>query len=143
LDAVSSWWVNIHGHANEYIANAIAEQAHTLEHVIFAGFTHEPAVRLAKNLMTILSENQSKIFYSDNGSTAVEVAIKMAFQYWHNQGIRKRKVVVLEGAYHGDTFGAMSVGERGLFTEPFQPYLFDVLTLDFPTGSNDDVIIEK
>jgi adenosylmethionine-8-amino-7-oxononanoate aminotransferase len=143
IDAVSSWWVNIHGHSNKFIANAIAEQAQKLEHVIFAGFTHEPAVRLAKNLMGILPKNQSKIFYSDNGSTAVEVAIKMAFQYWYNQGIRKQKIVVLEGAYHGDTFGAMSVGERGLFTAPFQPFLFDVLTLDFPTGENDDFVIEQ
>jgi adenosylmethionine-8-amino-7-oxononanoate aminotransferase len=143
VDAVSSWWVNIHGHANAAIAAAISAQAQTLEHVIFAGFTHAPAVRLAQNLMTILPSNQSKIFYSDNGSTAVEVAIKMAFQYWHNQSISKQKVIVLDGAYHGDTFGAMSVGERGLFTEPFKPYLFDVLTLDFPDGLNDERIIQQ
>lgn len=108
IDAVSSWWVNIHGHNNLAVANAIGEQAKKLEHVIFAGFTHEPAIRLAENLLSILPTNQSKVFFSDNGSTAVEVALKMAIQYWHNQGIHhKTKIVALEGAYHGDTFGSM------------------------------------
>ena len=126
LDAIGSWWVNLHGHANEYIAEKIAGQARTLEHVIFAGFTHEPAITLAERLLAILPAGMSKIFYSDNGSTAVEVALKMAFQYWHNQGIAKRKIIALDGAYHGDTFGAMAVGERGAFTAPFQPFLFEV-----------------
>ena len=89
IDAVSSWWTNLHGHANPYIANAIAQQAHNLEHVIFAGFTHEPAIKLSENLLTILPKNQSKLFFSDNGSTAVEVGIKMALQYWYNNGIPK------------------------------------------------------
>ena len=84
IDVISSWWVNIHGHSHPYIAQAIAEQANKLEHVIFAGFTHEPAIRLAERLLDILPDNQSKIFFSDNGSTATEVAIKMAFQYFHN-----------------------------------------------------------
>src|SRR5215813_3695116 len=86
IDAVSSWWVNIHGHSNPVIANAIFEQAKKLEHVIFAGFTHQPAIQLSENLLNILPGNQTKIFFSDNGSTAVEVALKMAIQYWHNQG---------------------------------------------------------
>jgi adenosylmethionine-8-amino-7-oxononanoate aminotransferase len=142
IDAVSSWWVNLHGHGNEHLADAIARQAAKLEHVIFAGFTHEPAITLAKNLLSILPENQSKVFFSDNGSTAVEVALKMSFQYWHNLGIRKRKVIALNGAYHGDTFGSMSVGERGLFTTPFDPYLFDVQFIDFPDGSNEQHILK-
>jgi adenosylmethionine---8-amino-7-oxononanoate aminotransferase len=132
LDAISSWWVNLHGHSHEHIARAIYEQASTLEHVIFAGFTHEPAVRLAERLLAILPANQDKVFYSDNGSTAVEVALKMAFQYWHNQGITKRKVIAMDGSYHGDTFGAMSVGDRNVFITPFVPYLFNVEFIPFP-----------
>jgi adenosylmethionine-8-amino-7-oxononanoate aminotransferase len=143
IDAVSSWWVNLHGHANPHIQRAIAKQAATLEHVIFAGFTHEPAIRLAQNILKILPSNQHKVFYSDNGSTAVEVAIKMAIQHWHNKGIKKKKIIALHGAYHGDTFGAMAVGERGLFTSPFQPYLFDVDFVDFPDGNNDNLVIDQ
>lgn len=136
IDAVSSWWVNLHGHSHPHIAAAVARQAASLEHVIFAGFTHEPAIKLAEMLITVLPENQQKIFYSDNGSTAVEVALKMAFQYWHNQGKPKRRVIALDGAYHGDTFGAMSVGERGAFTAPFAQHLFEVDFLPFPHKEN-------
>src|SRR5260221_2269610 len=137
IDAVSSWWVNLHGHSHPVIAKAIAEQAKKLEHVIFAGFTHEPAIRLAENLLSILPKNQSKIFFSDDGSTAVEVALKMAIQYWHNQGIKnKTKIIALEGAYHSDTIRSMSVGERAAFTNPFASYLFSVDFIDFPTEDN-------
>jgi adenosylmethionine---8-amino-7-oxononanoate aminotransferase len=132
IDAVSSWWVNLHGHSNELIAEAIAAQARKLEHVIFAGFTHEPAIQLSENLLSILPANQSKIFFSDNGSTAVEVALKMSFQYWSNQDVKKTKVIALQGAYHGDTFGAMSVGERSIFTNPFSDFLFDTVFIAFP-----------
>lgn len=143
IDAISSWWVNIHGHCNPVIAKAIGEQAKKLEHVIFAGLTHEPAIRLSENLLSILPENQSKIFFSDDGSTAVEVALKMAIQFWHNQGIKnKKKIVALEGAYHGDTFGSMSVGERSAFTAAFSPYLFEVEFIDFPAGQNEEKVIE-
>ena len=137
IDAVSSWWVNLHGHSNPYIAKAIARQAKKLEHVIFAGFTHEPAIRLSENLLSILPENQTKVFYSDNGSTAVEVGLKMAFQYWHNQDIQKKKIIALKGAYHGDTFGSMSVGERSIFTNPFSSYLFETLFITFPDIENE------
>jgi adenosylmethionine---8-amino-7-oxononanoate aminotransferase len=143
IDAVSSWWVNLHGHSNPAIANAIADQAKKLEHVIFAGFTHEPAIRLSQNLLSILPANQAKVFFSDNGSTAVEVALKMAIQYWRNQGIAKRKIVAIEGAYHGDTFGSMSVGDRGIFTEPFFSYLFDVGFIPFPSKENEATVIKK
>jgi adenosylmethionine---8-amino-7-oxononanoate aminotransferase len=142
IDAISSWWVNIHGHAHPYLAKAIAAQASTLEHVIFAGFTHQPAIQLAKNLLTILPQNQSKIFFSDNGSTAVEVALKMAIQYWDNQRISKRKIIAFDGAYHGDTFGSMSVGSRGLFTNPFSDFLFDVNFIDFPDGNNHNTVFD-
>lgn len=142
IDAVSSWWVNIHGHANKHIADAIHKQALELEHVIFAGFTHEPAVRLAKNLMSILPDNYSKVFFSDNGSTSIEVALKMAFQYWYNQGMEhKTKVIALDGAYHGDTFGSMSVSDRCGFTKPFFPFLFDIEELEFPTEENFEQVL--
>lgn len=136
IDAISSWWVNLHGHANPTIAKAIADQATKLEHVIFAGFTHEPAIRLAQNLKSILPVNQEKIFFSDNGSTAVEVALKLAIQFWHNQEVRKNKIVAFEGSYHGDTFGSMSVGSRGSFNNAFEPFLFDVEFIPVPTDEN-------
>jgi adenosylmethionine-8-amino-7-oxononanoate aminotransferase len=132
IDAISSWWVNLHGHGHTYIAEAIYRQALTLEHVIFAGFTHEPAIRLAERLLQLLPGPMERVFFSDNGSTAVEVAIKMALQFWYNQGIEKRKIIALSGAYHGDTFGAMSVGQRNDFTKPFFPWLFEVKFIDFP-----------
>lgn len=141
IDAVSSWWVNIHGHSNEKIADAIHKQALEMEHAIFAGFTHEPAVQLAQNLLSILPPTYSKIFFSDNGSTSIEVAIKMALQYWYNQGnTKKRKVIALEGAYHGDTFGAMSVGDRSGFTKPFFSMLFDVDFIPLPTAENFEAV---
>ncbi len=140
LDAISSWWVNIHGHGHPYIAEKIHEQALKLEHVIFTGFTHEPAVFLAKRLMPILPGNFSKLFYSDNGSTAVEVAIKMAIQYWSNKsgpkGRRRKKILALNHSYHGDTFGAMSVSDRSIFTLPFQEWLFEVQFVDAPAKEN-------
>lgn len=140
LDAVSSWWVNIHGHGNKTIAEAIAAQALKMEHVIFAGFTHEPAVKLCENILSILPSNQQKCFFSDDGSTAVEVGLKMALQFWFNKGIKRGKVIAIDGAYHGDTFGSMSLGERGMFNKPFHPYLFDVETIDFPTRENEEAV---
>lgn len=142
IDAVSSWWVNLHGHSNPVIAEALAQQARKLEHVIFAGFTHEPAIKLSENLLSILPD-QSKVFFSDNGSTAVEVALKMAIQYWKNQNIEKKKIIAIEGAYHGDTFGSMSVGDRGLFTAPFTSYLFDVEFISFPDERNENIALKK
>ncbi|AUD03255.1 adenosylmethionine--8-amino-7-oxononanoate transaminase [Spirosoma pollinicola] len=143
LDVISSWWVNIHGHAHPHIAKRVSEQLQTLEHVIFAGFTHEPAVELAERLLAILPSNQSKIFYSDNGSTAVEVALKMAFQYWHNLGRPRKKIVAFENAYHGDTFGAMAVSGRSAFTAPFVPFLFDVEYLPVPTPSQEEAVLQQ
>lgn len=133
IDAISSWWVNLHGHSNEFIAASIAKQAGTLEHVIFAGFTHTPAVELAEKLIQILPPHFSKIFFSDNGSTAVEVAIKMALQYWHNRGItNKIKIIAFDNAYHGDTFGAMSAGARSTFNAAFNQLLFEVHHIPVP-----------
>ena len=141
IDAVSSWWVNIHGHAHPYIAQNVADQLLKLEHTIFAGFTHEPAVLLAERLLGILPNNQAKIFYSDNGSTAVEVAIKMALQYWSNKGQPKNKIIALEHAYHGDTFGAMSVSARSSFTHPFSSLLFDVIHIPFPAKGMEHITL--
>lgn len=143
IDAISSWWVNIHGHCHPKITEAIAEQAAKLEHVIFAGFTHQPAIELAEGLLSILPSNQSKIFYSDNGSTAVEVALKMTIQYWYNKGEERKKFIAIDGAYHGDTFGSMSVGERGDFTRPFFNHLFDVDFIDFPYEDDEVNILEQ
>jgi adenosylmethionine-8-amino-7-oxononanoate aminotransferase len=137
IDAISSWWVTLHGHAHPYIADRIYEQAKTLEQVIFAGFTHEPAVQLAERLLTMLPGPFAKVFYSDDGSTATEVAIKMAIQYWWNKGYSKRnKVLAFNGSYHGDTFGAMSISDRSIFTLAFRNKLFDVIFIDTPAGVN-------
>jgi adenosylmethionine---8-amino-7-oxononanoate aminotransferase len=133
IDAISSWWVNLHGHSHPHIAEKVSAQLRTLEHVIFAGFTHSPAVELAEKLAGKLPGDQRRIFYSDNGSTAVEVAIKMALQYWVNRGEPRNKVIALKGAYHGDTFGAMSVSGRSAFTAAFEPFLFDVEFIDVPS----------
>ncbi len=137
LDAISSWWVNLHGHAHPYIAARIAEQAATLEHVIFTGFTHEPAVSLAERILPLLPGKMARCFYSDNGSTAVEVALKMAIQYWRNKNRpEKKKIIAFRNAYHGDTFGAMSVSGRGLFTDAFREFLFEVTVIDTPQPEN-------
>jgi adenosylmethionine-8-amino-7-oxononanoate aminotransferase len=141
IDAISSWWVNIHGHAHPHIAENIYRQALMLEHVIFTGFTHEPAVHLAERLLPLLPGDFTRVFYSDNGSTAVEVAIKMAIQYWSNRGVNRRKILAFHHSYHGDTFGAMSVSERGLFTDAFREYLFDVVFLDTPAPENLDHLL--
>ncbi|WP_077922071.1 adenosylmethionine--8-amino-7-oxononanoate transaminase [Spirosoma sp. 209] len=143
LDMIASWWVNLHGHANPYIAQRVSEQLNTLEHVIFADFTHQPAVELAERLLAILPTGQAKIFYSDNGSTAVEVALKMAFQYWYNLGQPRQKVIALEGAYHGDTFGAMAVSGRSAFTAPFTPFLFDVEYLPVPVPGQEEAVLRQ
>lgn len=143
IDAVSSWWVTLHGHAHPYIAQRVYEQLNTLEQVIFAGFTHEPAIQLSENLLKLLPSNQQKVFYTDNGSTAVEVALKMCIQYHANRGQKKSKILAFRHAYHGDTFGAMSVSARGVWTEPFGHLLFDVFFIDVPTTDNlDDLCLE-
>ena len=144
IDAVSSWWVNIHGHSHPHIAKKVAEQLQVLEHVIFAGFTHEPAVLLAERLLPLLPGKQEKVFYSDNGSTAVEVAIKMCLQFWTNTSKPPRtKIIAFKDAYHGDTFGAMSVSGRSIFTDPFKSLLFDVEFIDLPNAQNIAQLISK
>ncbi len=137
IDAISSWWVNTHGHGHPYLAEKIYEQALQLEQVIFAGFTHEPAVQLSERLLAHLPANFERVFFSDNGSTAVEVAIKMALQFYHNQGnTKRRKILAFQDAYHGDTFGAMSLGAPSSFNAPFQDMLFEVEFLPSPQDTD-------
>jgi adenosylmethionine-8-amino-7-oxononanoate aminotransferase len=143
IDAVSSWWVNIHGHSHPYIAQKVFEQLQTLEHVIFAGFTHPQAVKLAENLLSIIPKNQKKVFFSDNGSTAVEVALKMCLQFWSNQNQKRTKILAFHNAYHGDTFGAMAVSGRSAFTAAFDSLLFDVEFIDLPNQENLESIKAK
>lgn len=139
IDAVASWWMNLHGHSHPYIAEALYKQALELEHVIFANFTHEPAVRLGERLLQYLPAEQSRIFYSDNGSTSVEVALKMALQFYYNQGqTQRQRFIALEGAYHGDTFGAMAVGARSAFSAPFDLLLFDVDFIPCPLPGQEE-----
>ena len=138
IDAISSWWVCLHGHSHPHIAKKIQEQLARLDHVLFAGFTHAPAVELAERLLQKMPENHAKLFFSDNGSTAVEVGLKMAIQYWVNRGIEKRRIIALENGYHGDTVGAMSASGRGAFVQPFAPFLFEVSHLPAPTPGHEE-----
>src|SRR5215470_11420365 len=133
IDAISSWWVNLHGHANPRIASAIAEQARRMEHVIFAGFTHEPAEKLAEGLRKWLAPQLTHLFFSDDGSTAVEVALKIAMQHFSNSGRPEKKAIVaLEHGYHGDTAGAMSVSDDSPFTDAFRSMRFPVHRVPSP-----------
>ena len=144
-DLVSSWWVNLHGHAHPAIADAIAHQARTLEHVLFAGFTHAPAAQLASALVQQLPASLQRVFFSDNGSTATEIALKMAYQVWFNRQQAQRTLfLAFEGGYHGDTFGAMAAGRQSGFFDPFKPFLFDVKLLPYPeTWEGDEQVQAK
>jgi adenosylmethionine---8-amino-7-oxononanoate aminotransferase len=143
MDCISSWWVNLHGHAHPKIAEAIYQQAQQLEHVIFAGFTHDPAEQLAEALIAKLPPGFSRVFFSDNGSTAVEVALKMAYQYWINHNQKRQTFLAFEGSYHGDTVGAMSVGGRSLFSDVYRSLLFDVEYLPFPDTCIGDILVAE
>jgi adenosylmethionine---8-amino-7-oxononanoate aminotransferase len=144
LDGISSWWVNIHGHSHPVLNGALAGQAGRLEHVMFAGCTHEPAVRLAERLLALLPDRLRRVFYSDNGSTAVEVALKMAHQYWRNLGQAGRTTfIALHDAYHGDTVGAMSVSEVSVFTQAFTPLLFPILRVEASVESVERTLRER
>jgi adenosylmethionine-8-amino-7-oxononanoate aminotransferase len=142
IDGISSWWVTTHGHCHPRIAAAIARQAGQLDQLIFAGYTHEPAEAVARGLVDLMPQAPGRdplahLFFSDSGSTAVEVALKMALGYWHNRaldglGEARNRILVLEHSYHGDTIGAMSIGERGVYNAAWTPLLFDVGTIPFP-----------
>lgn len=139
FDCISSWWVTIHGHGHPAIAQTLYEQAQALEHVIFTGFTHDPAEQLARKLLTHVPTNLTRVFFSDNGSTSVEVALKMAYQYWRNRGEKNRKTFLcFEGGYHGDTIGAMSIGRGSIWWKPFRPILFKTELIPFPETFDGD-----
>ncbi len=144
LDLISSWWVNLHGHAHPDIAQSIYKQALELEHVIFAGCTHPPAIELCEKLSDLLPRSLSRFFFSDNGSTAVEVSLKLAYQYWQNRGeTGRRSFISLEGGYHGDTFGAMSVGKSSKFHNAFSDILFPVFNIPFPSTWMSDTNVQE
>ena len=132
VDAISSWWVTTHGHCHPRIMAAIAAQAQKLDQLIFAGWTHEPAETLARGLCEMMPKSLTRVFFSDSGSTSVEVALKMALGYWAHRAEPRHKIVVMEHSYHGDTIGAMSVGARGVFNRTYEPLLFDVATMPYP-----------
>ena len=146
IDLISSWWVNTHGHCREEIIKEISNQAKSIEQVLFAGFTHEPAANLAEKLVGLLPDKLNKVFFSDNGSTSVEIAMKVAIQYWYNKGKKKNKFMAFDGGYHGDTLGAMSVGFSSGFYEPFKEIINKNFFFNFPEnwfGNNQVELSEK
>lgn len=142
IDAISSWYTAVYGHCHPEITGPVARQMQELDQVVFAGFTHRPAVELAERLLGLLPGNQEKVFFSDNGSTSVEVAIKMALQYHFNQGNRRQVLLALEEGFHGDTFGAMSVSGLSVYNGPFQDLSLEVIRLPAPTGKNNEAALE-
>jgi adenosylmethionine-8-amino-7-oxononanoate aminotransferase len=139
IDAIASWWVNPYGHSNKFIADAIYKQLTTLEHVLFGGFTHQPAIILAEKLLAILPTNQKKVFFSDNGSTSVEVAIKVALQYFYNKGEKRTTIIAFENAFHGDTFAAMAASGISFYTQAFQGMFIDVVRIPVPIEGQEQV----
>jgi adenosylmethionine-8-amino-7-oxononanoate aminotransferase len=142
IDAISSWWVTTHGHCHPRIMAAIGQQAGQLDQMIFAGWTHEPAEEVARGLRAIMPHNLTRVFFSDSGSTAVEVALKMALGYWAGRGEDRHRIIVMEHSYHGDTIGAMSVGARGVFNRAYAPLLFDVARIPFPDAGQEQVTLD-
>jgi adenosylmethionine---8-amino-7-oxononanoate aminotransferase len=142
LDAISSWWVITHGHCHPKIMAAIKAQAETLDQVIFAEYTHEPAEQLAAKLIALAPPGLERVFFSDSGSTSVEVALKMALGFWRHTGDARHRIVVMQGSYHGDTIGAMSVGARGPFTDSYEPLLFDVERIPFPAQGHEATTLD-
>jgi adenosylmethionine-8-amino-7-oxononanoate aminotransferase len=142
LDAISSWWVITHGHGHPHIAAAIQQQAARLEQVIFAGFTHDPAERLAKKILALAPSGLTRAFFSDSGSTSVEIAIKMAVGCWHNRKHPRHRIIAMEHAYHGDMFGAMAVGHRGVFNAAYDEMLFGVDFLPFPARGSEQKTLD-
>jgi adenosylmethionine---8-amino-7-oxononanoate aminotransferase len=142
IDAIASWWVVTHGHCHPHIVDAIRKQAEKLNQIIFAGYTHEPAEEVAAALLKLAPRGLDYVFFSDSGSTSVEVALKMALGYWHNIGEKRTRIVVMRHSYHGDTIGAMSVGARGVFNAPYDPLLFDVTTVPFPQNGREQATLD-
>lgn len=143
IDAISSWWVTTHGHNHPRIVAAIRDQAERLDQIIFAGWTHAPAEALARGLTAIMPAELTRVFFSDSGSTSVEVALKMALGFWHARGEPRDRILVMAHSYHGDTIGAMSVGARGVFNRPYAPLLFDVGTIPFPSAGAEQATLDS
>ncbi len=136
IDAIASWYTCMYGHCNPYITQKVSEQMRNLDHVVFTGFTHKPATDLATSLMKILPQNQQKIFFSDNGSTSVDIAIKMSLQYYFNQGLKRNRIIAFQDGFHGDTFGAMSVSGLSIYNGPFEDHFLEVDRIPVPNKNN-------
>nr|WP_321232650.1 adenosylmethionine--8-amino-7-oxononanoate transaminase [uncultured Psychroserpens sp.] len=142
IDAIASWYTCMYGHCNPYITNRVSHQMQKLDQVVFSGFTHEPAVKLSEALIDILPKNQNKLFFSDNGSTSVEIGIKMALQYHFNAGEKRNTLIAFDNGFHGDTFGAMSVSGLSVYNGPFEDFFLDVKRIPTPNGDNHDAILK-
>ncbi|WP_298237566.1 adenosylmethionine--8-amino-7-oxononanoate transaminase [uncultured Algibacter sp.] len=142
IDAIASWYTCMYGHCNEYITSRVSKQMQKLDQVVFSGFTHEPAIKLSEALIKILPENQNKIFFSDNGSTSVEIGIKMALQYHFNKGEKRNTLIAFEEGFHGDTFGAMSVSGLSVYNGPFEDFFLEVKRIPAPNGENNNEILK-
>ena len=143
IDAISSWYTCMFGHCNEYITSRVSSQMQTLDQIMFSDFTHEPAIKLSENLIKILPNNQNRIFFNDNGSTAVEAGIKMALQYYFNLDEKRSTFIAFENGFHGDTFGAMSVSGLSVYNGPFEDFLMDVKRIPVPNEENHQEILNK
>ncbi len=143
IDAIASWYTCMYGHCNPHIIKCVTEQMQQLDQIVFSGFTHRPAVELSEALIDILPNNQNKLFFSDNGSTAVEVGIKMALQYHFNKGEKHNTLIAFEDGFHGDTFGAMSVSGLSVYNGPFEDFFLKVVRIPTPNGKNHDLIIKQ
>ncbi len=141
IDAIASWYTCMYGHCNEYVTSRVTTQMQVLDQVVFSGFTHEPAVKLSEALISILPDNQNKIFFSDNGSSSVEIGIKMALQYHFNTGEKRNTLIAFEDGFHGDTFGAMSVSGLSVYNGPFEDFFLDVKRIPVPNGDNHEAIL--
>ena len=141
IDAIASWYTCMYGHCNEYITNRVATQMQQLDQIVFSGFTHEPAIKLSEALIKILPDNQNKIFFSDSGSTSVEIGIKMALQFHFNKGEKRHTLIAFEDGFHGDTFGAMSVSGLSVYNGPFEDLFLEVKRIPTPNGKNHDAIL--
>lgn len=143
IDAIASWYTCMYGHCNDYVTSRVTAQMQNLDQVVFSGFTHEPAVKLSEALIDILPDNQNKIFFSDNGSSSVEIGIKMALQYHFNKGEKRNTLIAFEDGFHGDTFGAMSVSSLSVYNGPFEDFFLDVKRIPVPNGDNHEAILKQ
>ena len=143
VDGISSWYTSVYGHCNDHILNKVQAQMQQLDQVVFSGFTHKPAIELSEELIKILPKNQEKLFFSDNGSTSVEIGIKMALQYHFNKGEKRNVMLAFEDGFHGDTFGAMSVSSLSVYNGPFEDFFIDVERIPVPTEENIDAVLSQ